>query len=606
MVRQPVCSGARGKWIQFFCLGFLSGSVLLSTGCVSSWFSRPKDPVEEEKERRKDLRAIYESEERPRLVREVASRPRLTLSRLENIGLLTHLPGTGGKVAPSGQRDNLLDEIRLKDIKNPNQLLDDPSTAMVVVDVLVPPVARKNDRLDVNIKLSAQAQATDLQGGWLLATDLMEMNLLAGSVRKGFPNARAGGPLVTKAQIFGQVKPEDALSGVIVGGGELLKPRTIGLYIDEEYCDALTMAAVLPAINRRFTVFDGGNNVGVGTPEGDSYVDLKVPVKYQADPFHFASVIQNLGILESQDDQKKRMEICRAQLCEPTTARLAACQLEAIGKEAVPALVEGSKHPNKEVRFYSAHSLGYLNDLRAVKPLAELAETEPAFRAMCFNALAIIERFEARDALEELLHKGDAEVRYGAVRALRARDPGSLVVSGEQVGETGKILSISSPGAPLVAVSLSQVPEVVIFGESPKVQLPVFMYVNPRLMLRVKGPDRISISHLAPDKEDRLTECNADLHSLLAAMAEVGAGYGDWVSLLRQLKEGNHIAAEVAMNPIPISGRKFERNESELEPGDKILEGSVADAPAVAPPRELIEANKERAVWYNPKTWFTP
>jgi hypothetical protein len=588
---------------QLLCVVLAAAAV---SGCVTPWMKRPKDAAEESEARRIELKKFYESEQRPRLIREVAPRPAMTLSRIENVGLVTSLPKTGGKVNSSSQRDKLLDEMRRREVKNPNQILDDANTAMVVAQMVVPPVAQKGDRYDVIVKLSQHAEASDLQGGWLMRTNLMEMSLLGGRVREGFDYATVEGALVTQAQIRGVQKPEDAVTGVVIGGGVLHKPRTIGLRVDEEFEHAITMAAILPAINKRFTVFDGAKQVGAATPRRDNFVELEVPPRYRGDPYHFTQVVVNLGILEKPEQMRERMESCRLQLAEPTTARQAACQLEAIGKDGIPILLEALKSPSKEVRFYAAHSLGYLNDSRAVPVLVELAQTEPAFRAMCFNALRVIDRFEARDAIEALLHYDDPEVRFGALLTLRDRDPGEAIVHGQKVGDVGRVLSIATQAKPMVIVSLTRAPEVIVFGDSPRVNLPGFMYVNPRLLLRTRPDGRIGVSHLAPDKEDRLTESTGDLVSLLSAMTEVGANYGDWVNCIRLLKEGGHLSSEVAINPVPAAGRQYDRDADQGEPGDVPLEGSLPNAPAVSPPPELIEANKEKVLWYNPLTWFAP
>ncbi len=42
--------------------------------------------------------------------------------------------------------------------------------------------------------------------------------------------------------------------------------------------------------------------------------------------------------------------------------RRAAYQLEAAGKDSINLLLPGLDHPDREVRFYAAHALAYLND----------------------------------------------------------------------------------------------------------------------------------------------------------------------------------------------------------------------------------------------------
>ena len=72
-------------------------------------------------------------------------------------------------------------------------------------------------------------------------------------------------------------------------------------------------------------------------------------------------------------------------LAEPTTARRAALQLEAIGKDGVPGLREGLTSPHPEVRFYSAYSLAYLDDSTCATELSNLARQFPEFRYLSLD-----------------------------------------------------------------------------------------------------------------------------------------------------------------------------------------------------------------------------
>lgn len=571
-------------------------------GCATPWLGQKKDVAQLEQEKKEHVKDLWESDERPRTVGDI-SRKIVSGTRVESVALVTELPGTGGKVSASTQRERLLDLMRRKNVPNPNQWLDDPSTAMVAAQVIVPPASREGDRLNVLLKLSSHAEATNLQGGWLMRTELTEMSVLGGQVREGFGYAWAEGPLVTEQQISGSDKPEAATAAMVVGGAKLTQSRTIGLAIAEEYAHAVTMSPVLRAINTRFTYFDGVKQVGVAKPKQENYIDLTVPPRYRSDPDHFANVVLSLGVAEPADAKNARLEKCRMELSEPMTARSAAWQLEAAGKEAAPILVDGLKHSDKEVRFYSAHALAYLNEPRAIPMLHELARIEPAFRAMCLNGLALIENYQASDALEDLLHAVDAETRYGALLALREHDGNSPSTVGTKIGKVGSIVEIPTNSPPIVVVGLHKSPEVVIFGPNPAVHFTAFMYVNPRLMLRNTAGGRIAVSHLVPGREDRITECDSDLRSILAAIAEVGGGYGDWVNFIRICGVEKYMASEVAINPVPTGGRKYDRDGEEYPTGKDAITGVASDVPA-EPTKVEAEKPQEESSWFNPLAWF--
>jgi hypothetical protein len=590
----------------FVCLG------LLLPGCFAPWV-QGDDPAS----RREQIKETLQSEKRPRIVSEIAFERMITLARLENVGLVTGLPGTGGKVKPSQPREKMLAIMRRWDSSQPNTILDDPSTTMVVASVNAPPAARRGQMLDVNIQLSTHAEASSLRQGWLMKTSLVEMSRLGGQVREGFEMASAVGQIVTAAEITGSQDPADQTKGIVVGGAQLLKTRELGIGVEPEFADAVTMNVLLPAINKRFTAFNGRKQTGIATPLEDSYIKLDVPPRYWHDPYHFINVVLNLGFSETEAQLNERIELLRRQLQEPTTVKKACWQLEAIGPSAIPYLAEMLNHPNPEIRFYIAHSLAYLNDRRAIAPLADLCVQQPAFRAMSLSALAIIDNYEAADALSSLLHATDAETRYGAVRALRLRDAGDPQVAAQSViargssesasevaglgeagkppaqqAEVGKILEIPSSGPPLVVVSLHQVPEVVIFGANPVLRLPSFVYVTPSMMLNTQADGTVTVSRFEANQEDRQAHSTSDLHSLLIAIAEVGGTYGNWVSFIREASQKGYLSEPIAINPVPQAGRAFKRQTTpQLEPGEVLMQQSMG----ATPPRP--------AVWYNPLSW---
>ncbi|MCA9127295.1 MAG: flagellar basal body P-ring protein FlgI [Planctomycetales bacterium] len=553
-----------------------------------------------QRKRREKIRESLESEERPKILSDIGIERLLTRARLENVGLVTRLVGTGGKVRPSQPRDRMLAEMARNSTHSPNALLDDPGTAMVVATVDVPPAARKGTLLDVTVDLSSHAEATSLERGWLVETPLMEMSQLGGQVLEGFKYASGEGQIVTVAQVTGSQDPKDQLKGMVIGGAVLLKQRELGIGIHQEFADAVTLAAVLPEINKRFTIFQGSKHVGVATPTDDNNIRVLVPHRYDRDPFHFISVVLNTAFNELPQERSARVEQLTRQLQEPTTVRRACWQLEALGEEAVPALLSAVNSTNPEIRFYAAHSLAYLDDRRAIAPLFELCKQEPAFQAMCLNGLSVISHYEAEDALRELLHAADPKCKYGAVRALRWRDERDPQVSSTVIGETGKILEVPSEGPPLVAVSLSQIPEIVIFGSNPSLVLPEIEYVNPRMLVRTEGPGVVSINHFEPGQEDRIVQAAPDLRAMLVGIAEAGGTYGDWVSFIRLCREKAYLAEPVAVNPIPEAGQVYHREQGQrLEPGEKLLDDTFIDSLPLLPDDE---AQKE-AKWYNPFSW---
>src|SRR5690606_29271916 len=137
--------------------------------------------------------------------------------------------------------------------------------------------------------------------------------------------------------------------------------------------------------------------------------------RYKNNVSRYVRVVTSIPLRESAAERIRRMELLETQLFQPTSARTAALQLEAIGGEEVtPILTKAIASPDVEVRFYAAEALAYLNKAEAAAPLGEIAGNEPAFRWHALTALAVMDDFAAYDSLVELLHVRSAEARYGA------------------------------------------------------------------------------------------------------------------------------------------------------------------------------------------------
>ena len=590
---------ARRHFLKLPCSIF----VVASVGCMTPWLQKPDPNSPEARQSKRDaIKEVLASEDRPRLISDIAASPSITLGRIENLGLITQLHGTGGVVNASDQREKMLNIMRRHDVDQPNKLLDDPNTAMAVVFVNVPPGARKGSIHNAGVRKSNHSEASSLRSGWLMKTELAEIRNLDGRRREGFDFAAAEGSIVTEAQITGKTDGDALITGTVVGGARLFKDRPIGIAITEEFADAVTQAAVLPAINERFTVFDGQKKDGIATPMKNNYIDLAVPKRYEKDPYHFVNVVLSLGFAESSTHRAERIELCRKQLQEPTTVRSAAWQLEAIGKDSIPIFVEVLAHPDPEVRFYAAHALAYLNEPKCIPVLKQLAPEQSAFRAMCLTALATIDHYDAEEALLELLQSTDVETRFGAVMAIRSRDPNNPTVSGIPVAKTGHILQVPSNVSPLVAICLEQRPEIIIFGNPPILKLPPVMHINPRIMLKADPNGLVTVSHFAPEADDRITQCQSDLPSLLSAISDVGGNYGDWVSFTRECSELHYLAEPLAINPLPTAGREYDRIrkksvELDLEPGEAMPETTFQAESKTGDAKSTV-------AWYNPFTWW--
>ena len=543
---------------RVLCASVLVGGLgLVCLGGCSSWMSKNREKDNQFVKDTKRIQQLMVDPDRPRLIGEVANSLGMTPASYDAYSIASSLPGTGGIVRPGVQRDWILAELRVRAIDNPEGFLDDKSTALVKLHITANPCDSKGDIVDVAVDNSTECSATNLTEGYILESRLAEIAMLKGQFHSSEPKASASGEIVILPASYARQPENNPLQGVVVGGARLKQDQPVGLRIEFEFRHVIVTKAIEKAINDRYFFKDSSRQKMVAEGTSDWYVAITSVPKYKHDAAHFMSVIKCTGFAETTDEQQERLLGCRKLLQEPETSRRAAAELEAIGTDAAKAtLINGLTSTNKEVRFYSAYSLAYLDSKESVPVLVELAQTTPEARALCLIGLVVNEDSTAREALEQLLQEPDPDLRFGAFRAIRQRNPTDLTVKGEAFGKNFQFVQVPS-SIPLLAVSLQKQKEVVLFGNNIGVSLFTPIAPTPLLTLSPMFDDQIKIAKKQSNGETRTLVVAMDIVSILRGMASIQATYNDVVHTLDQLALNQALASPLAINPLhnqsPIS-----------------------------------------------------
>lgn len=540
----------------------LASAIGLTTlsGC-QSWFKKSKEEDSSFVKETKRIQEVMSDPDRPRLIGEVAGMAGIEIKIYESFGLIVGLPGTGGKVKPSEQRNIMLQEMRTKGVDSPEQILDDPSTALVKVRVYGNPGYVSGKILDVGIETSTECDATDLTGGKLLEARLREMAFVGGRLRSGSDQASASGELVQLPASYTR-KSNDPRNAVIVGGGVLLNNHPLSVLMSTEFKHVMVVKEIEKALNKRFYFQDSYKQKFMAEGKNSAQIAITAVPKYRLDPAHFSNVILATGFNENDLERKERIDGCKRLLADRATAKRAAAELEALGTpEAIDVLLEGLSSLDLEIRFYSAYSLAYLDRKEAIPILVDIAKQEPAFRPLCVIGLTITEVELARDYLIQLLQEKEPELRFGAFLALRDRNNGDLVVQGERLTKNTKLFMIPS-GTPLLAPSLQEHQELILFGATAPIKLNTKLSPTPFLTLTPDQGNGIRITRRMYG-ETASAFVEADLTSLLRGLGTVDASYNDFIQTIEQLQNLNATSIPIVFNPRPSPGRVYNREASQ-------------------------------------------
>ena len=532
------------------------------TGCMNPIFRQQSPDSGHEKD---DAREAT-------LIGDMAHPYGLSYIKVEAVSLVTGLTNTGDDPPPSSQRAQLLDEMKRREVENPNKVLSSSTTALVLVRGFLRPGIQAGDRIDVEVRTPSRSNAKSLRGGRLLETRLSETAVLDNQIREGHVMAVANGAVLVDPSADSD---ETALvtRGTVLSGGVATKDRNLGLVLDLQRQSVRISQRIGNAINKRFHSYVDGRQQGMATPKTDEFVELRLHPRYKDNVGRYMKVIRNIAVNESEWHLQERLQLLHDQLLDPVTTAKAALRLEAIGTEqATEILHNGISHDDPEVRFYAAEALAYLDDTAAVEPLVRAAREEPAFRAHALAALSAMDDGAAYDSLRTLLTVKSAETRYGAFRALWSMSPSDAFLRGEDFDGKFGYHVLDVPGEPMVHATSSHRPEIVLFGGDHPLTLPLVLDAGPQILVNGLSGAQIKVSRFGETTQQRVVANDVD--SVIRAVVELGGTYPDVVQFLQQAKASGSLESRFRVNALPEVGRVLERELDEDSAGETIRLGT--------------------------------
>jgi len=530
--------------------------ILIAAGC-SGPILRPQSPE-----------AVLQDEKLPdvNFISEFTHPYGTNYVKAEAVSLVTGLAGTGEDPPPTPNRVALLTEMSRRQVENPNRLLASPNTALVLVRGYLRPGIREGDRFDIEVHVPRQSEITSLRDGWLLPTRLSEHASIGGRVCKGKVLALAKGPLLVDPSADSETESAIATRGRVLGGGAALESRPLGLIIGHAYQSARMSQSLSNAINRRFHLYSDGRKQGVAMPKNEEFVELAIHPRYKDNVPRYLAVIRNIAVNQSASDANTRMPLLERQLKDPLTSATAALRLEALGSESsTEVLLKGVKSGDPEVRLYSAEALAYLDHTDAVAALANAARNEPAFRANALAALSAMDDVVSYDALRELLSVQSAETRYGAFRSLWAMDKHAAIVRGDPLNGQFSLHILDVDGPPMIHVTKSFRPEIVLFGKSHQFQLPLVLDAGSKILVNGLSGGQITVSKFEPGTSPKQRVVSTDVEEVVRTIVDMGGTYPDVVQALQQAKQEGALASRFRVDALPEPGRRYDRDSDKTD-----------------------------------------
>lgn len=266
-------------------LHLAAAGLLLAVGCSDFSLSDMKWPLKDNEEVivENAKAALSGKEGHSRYIGDyITVRRGLQMFVVEGIGLVTGLAGTGTDDGPP-YRELMLEDMRRRKFPRPEEYLRSPNTCIVLVRAYIPPLVRKGDRLDVEVRVPEGSGATSLQGGTLLECNLTEVAYAPGKGRlEGHTMARAKGPLLSaklgEAEASGEFVRAQIPGGAVYVGQD----RNLSVALQRDYANYRMSTRIAKRIGERFYDY---NNSGIQQPMAEakthSRIDLEVHSRYR-------------------------------------------------------------------------------------------------------------------------------------------------------------------------------------------------------------------------------------------------------------------------------------------------------------------------------------
>jgi flagellar basal body P-ring protein FlgI len=511
---------------------------------------------------------------------------------VEGVGLVIGLAGTGSEPRPSSYREKLETEIKRNPDLDVQSILGDPlrRTSLVVVRARITAGMSPEDELNIEVLLPPDSETSSLEGGFLMGTWLNEIGIASGNQLDGKPMVYAYGPVISG----NSDDPDDPKVGRVLGGGRIKQEIPYVLLINDRYRSGGVAKQLQDLINQRFQYRDGRFKKGVATAKTDNTIVLNVPKRYHHNQLRYLQVLAQIRLKRTPELLDQRLETWGKELLDPKTAGEAALKLESIGGNASPVLAKALTSDHPQVRFFAAEALAYLDDAAGTDELVKAIIEQPGYRTMALAALASMDQPAGIVRLRTLMNQSDPVIRYGAFNALRTADPGdpylgrtrvlgfieerrrseeddpmSLQVGAEAAPirheppreDPFELYVVRGDGPPMVHVSRTRRPEIVLFGDQHLLEPPVVLGgTGPILLNAAQGDRRIEVSRIElTGAPPQVLSCSTELVEVIRCVAALGATYPQVVSILQGAQSQANLEAALHIDSVPNDVQEYDR-----------------------------------------------
>jgi hypothetical protein len=505
---------------------------------------------------------------------------------VSSFGLVGQLRGTGSSNAPAPVRQWMIREMVRRGFGDPTRgfgniqpgaVLNSPDFAIVRVDALLPPGARKGDPIDAWVS-ALPNETTSLAHGVLFEAELKEdgANFNSPSATLDVLAKSGGAILVNPAYALADepnpTGPAKASlrRGIVPAGGVVQVDRPLLLMLRQPQHSLAR--AIEQRINERFQSEADrprkNSMTGYQTAEAkdEGRIEVYVPRRFNGDWERFAGVSQFLFMNTSVEfATRKAAELAEAAVKPKAPLLEISYCWEGLGSAALPFVSKLMSHPDPSVAFAAARAGAYIGDpsYAAQEALTRMASTHG--HPYQLSAIDVLGKLPPSTALSQMLRKlldaPEASVRVKAYEVLASHEDPTLVSHSVRRWEDREkfVLDlVPSEGPPLVYATQRGRPRIAIIGRFPVLRDDVvFTAIGNRLSISATevGEEKrraLVIHYRDPHRRQALRALSRpDVAELAARLGGEGAKsdekldftYGEVLAILQSMVDRGDIVS---------------------------------------------------------------
>jgi hypothetical protein len=136
-------------------------------------------------------------------------------------------------------------------------------------------------------------------------------------------------------------------------------------------------------------------------------------------------------------------------------------------------------------------------------------------------------------------------------------------IKGENLEDKLTLHVIKSQATPMVHVTRSIRPELVLFGDNQWLQTPFTLEAGKSTIVKAESPEHVVVSRFTLGEPDREINTTSRVEDVARAIIEAGGHYPDIVQFLHAAKVQGLLASRFEVEAVPQAGRHYDRPQQD-------------------------------------------